>query len=596
MDIPLIFVAVITCFLAVYTMNRFIQRPGIGSVLILGMQLLATTVIFFSLSENVLTTPLVEIGILLAGVFIPIPVILHDHSAFFRKLKKMGVSVSFIDKKEKPVTEKWNVACFTTNAELWKNEIPALEVYRSIRITDPELSRNVKKQLIFIQRLINLEKYETAAERYRILYSLMPDCAAVAYNTGYLLCFIGKYREAYKVLRNSLVLLKKNKHKDADNTVEEERKHDSFSELEPMVQFYTGYALYHIGKFEHAIRHFQKVLAAKPDLTVVYKNIARAFLSLGMDDKAVEFMEKGRLDLRDNSMRVVLGSIYYHKGDTKKAIAVLDEVARADEKVIEALKWKGKAAIKEKMYDKAIECFTELIQMEPDDPFHFYHLALAQRSAGEKASALKTYEKGISQHPSCSILLYNAGTLMDEMGLQERAADVLYKSLQGDEYLEDAVNYLGILLGQMKRYRESVQVFDKGVKQFDKSYQLWFNRGIVLEMARRQEDAVASFERAYDLNREDLVLIYHYTGALLKIRDYAKAIRICKKGLNNYPDDCELIYGLSKVYAQMGEKEVAVELLKKVLSMDPAYLTQLRKDLDFKALQNHPGYRSLLVS
>jgi tetratricopeptide (TPR) repeat protein len=115
-------------------------------------------------------------------------------------------------------------------------------------------------------------------------------------------------------------------------------------------------------------------------------------------------------------------------------------------------------------------------------------------------------------------------------------------------------------------------------------------------MARRQEDAAASFEKAYALNRHDPVLLYYYTGTLLKIRDYVKAIRICKQGLNNYPDDAELIYGLSKVYSLMGEKDVAVDLLKRVLELDPIYLKRLSRDLDFKALKNHPGFQSLMVS
>lgn len=596
MNIPLIFAAVVICLLALYIMNRFVKRPGPGSVLILIMQFLAATVTVFSLFENVLTTPAVEFGIITAGIILPLPVVLFDHISFSLRLKKAGVHVPFLEKKVKEKKRKWNVTSFTSNAELWKNEIQPMDVYRTIAVADQQVLENVKKQLILAQRLINLERYEKAAEQYRMLSALLPASAVVDYNSGYLHCFVGKYREAYKQLKNALKTILKGKRPRKEEPGDNKQKKLPPEELEAMVHFYMGYALYHLGKFEHAVRHYQKVLETKPDLTVVYKNMARAYLALEMSDKAVEYLEKGRLDLRDNTMRIVLGSIYYQKGETKKALEVLDEVAKADEKQVEALKWKGKSAIKEKMFDKAEECFEELAELEPTEPSHYYHLALAQRAQGEKAKALKTYETGIAAHPSGSILLYNAGTLMDEMGRKEKAAEVLYKSLQGDEYLEDAVNYLGVLLGQMKQYRESVQVFDKGLVQFDKSYQLWFNRGIVLEMARRQEDAVASFERAYELNREDPVLINYYTGALLKTRDYTKAIRICKQGLNNYPDDAELIYGLSKVYSHMGEKDVAVDLLKRVVELDPVYLVRLKKDLDFKSLQNHPGYKSLLAS
>lgn len=597
MNFPLIFVAVIIGLLAIYIMNRFIKRPGIGLILVLICQFMAATVTVFSLFDGVLMTPQVELAILVAGIFLPLPVVIYDHIHFYRKLKRAEGKLRFIEKKVKNKPVAWDVSRFTSNAELWKKEIQAMDVFRSISITDATVLENVKKQLILIQRLINLDRYETAAEQYRMLYAVLPGSPLVAYNAGYLHCFVGKYREAYKILRKGQELIKKEKRNKKDvSAVEPQKKQNSPADLELMLQFYTGYALYHLGKFEHAIRHYQKVQEAKPDLTVVYKNIARAFLALEMSEKAVEYLEKGRLDLRDSGMRIVLGSIYYQKGDTKKALEVLDEVTRADGKQIEALKWKGKAAIKEKMFDRAEECFTTLIEMEPKGASNHYHLALAQRSRGENIKALKTYEKGISEHPTSSILLYNAGTLMDEMGQKERAVKVLYKSLQGDAYLEDAINYLGVLLGQMERYHESVQVFDKGIVQFNESYQLWYNRGIVLGMARRQEDAVTSFERAYELNREDPVLIYYYTGALLKTRDFSKAIRVCKQGMNDYPDDAELIYGLSKVYSHMGEKDLAVELLNRVVTLDPVYYVRLKKDLDFKVLQNHPGFQSLLVS
>jgi tetratricopeptide (TPR) repeat protein len=597
MSIPMVFIAVLICLMALYTMNRFIKRPGIVSILLLILQFLAATVTVFSLFEDVLTTPPVELAILVAGVIVPLPLIGYDHISYLRKLKKSGAHIPFIAKKEKNKPKEWNVGYFTDKAELWKKEIQATDVNRLLTITDPQLQQSVKKILIRTQRLINLDRYETAAEQYRMLYALLPESAAIAYNTGYLHCFIGKYREAYKILRRAQQLLRKEKQSKSDGPDQEEQvKHSLPADLGAMVRFYTGYALYHMGKFEHAIRHFQKVLETKPDLIVVYKNIARAFLSLGLNEKAMEHLEKGRMDLHYNAMRIVLGSIYYQNGDTKKALEVLDEVVKADDKQIEALKWKGKAAIKEKMYDKAVECFSDLVQIDPMDPTHYYHLALAQRSRRELTNALATYEKGISEHPTSSLLLYHAGTLLDEMGRKEKAVEVLYKSLQGDEVLEDAINTLGVLLGQMKRYREAVQVFDKGIAQFDRSYTLWFNRGVVLEMARRQEDAAASFEKAYALNRHDPVLLYYYTGTLLKIRDYVKAIRICKQGLNNYPDDAELIYGLSKVYSLMGEKDVAVDLLKRVLELDPIYLKRLSRDLDFKALKNHPGFQSLMVS
>src|SRR5690606_17617137 len=99
-------------------------------------------------------------------------------------------------------------------------------------------------------------------------------------------------------------------------------------------------------------------------------------------------------------MRIVLGSIYYRMGDTKKALEVLDEAVNADIKQIEALSWRGKAAIKEEEYEKAIECFKSLIQIDPAQTAHYYHLALSQRAVADNENAIKTYERGIVLDPT----------------------------------------------------------------------------------------------------------------------------------------------------------------------------------------------------
>lgn len=590
MNVPLIFVAVVVSFLTIYMMHRFVKRPGVIPAFILLLQFLTATVVVFSLFENVLTIPEVELSIIIGGVILPSAVVIYDHARVIRKRKEKGIDIQLIDPRPKKDTKELKYDYFIGNAELYKGEIDALTVFKSLNIQDREVSRNIKRQLVLTHKLIKMQRYNSAAQQYRFLLSVFPGSVLVAYNAGYLNCFIGKYREAYKILDRARALLKKYQ-PDPDSN-----KELTPEQAEAMILFSLGYALYYLGRFEQAIRCFEKVLEIKPDLTVAYKNIARAFLATGMEDKAIEYLEKGRLDLRDNLLRVVLGSLYYKHGEIQKALEVLDEITAPDIKQVEALKYKGIAALKEKAFDKAVECFEILTEAEPNEPLNYYHLALSQRERKHNEDALRTYEKGISVNPDSSMLLYNAATLLDEMGDRERAVRYLYKSLEGDEQMEDAYNYLGVLLGQLGRYREAVQVFDRGIKIHERSYQLYFNRSIVLEMSRRLEDAVLSFEKAYELNNRDQALIYNYTAVLIKLRQYTKAMQIYKTSLSSYPDDAELYYGLSKVYAHMGEKDLAVDLLKKVLENDPSYRSRIKNDTDFKTLYRHEGYISLMVS
>ena len=184
MDIPLIFVAVVACFIALYMMNRFIKRPSVITGMILSIQLFSATVIVFALIQEVLTIPEVEFVAIATGIVLPVFVIAFDHIVFYRKIRKMGITVQFIEKKEKR-REELDSSSFLSNAELWKREIHAMDVYRSLSVQDAHILENIKKKLIITQRLINLERYETAAEQYRFLFEILPDSHLICYNAGF---------------------------------------------------------------------------------------------------------------------------------------------------------------------------------------------------------------------------------------------------------------------------------------------------------------------------------------------------------------------------------------------------------------------------
>ena len=117
----------------------------------------------------------------MTGIVFPALVVAFDHIAFNRKRKKMGVTIPFIDKKEKRKQES-DSSSFLKGVELWKREIHAMDVYRSLSVQDERIMENIKKKLIITQRLINLERYETAAEQYRF-YEILP-IPMICYNAG----------------------------------------------------------------------------------------------------------------------------------------------------------------------------------------------------------------------------------------------------------------------------------------------------------------------------------------------------------------------------------------------------------------------------
>ena len=102
------------------------------------------------------------------------------------------------------------------------------------------------------------------------------------------------------------------------------------------------------------------------------------------------------------------------------------------------------------------------------------------------------------------MLLYNATTLLDEMGDRERAVRYLYKSLEGDEQMEDAYNYWACYWGS--RSTAAVQVLTGSIKIHERSYKLYFNRGIVLGNVKKARRLVLSAKRHTTNNRDQALI------------------------------------------------------------------------------------------
>jgi adenylate cyclase len=119
-----------------------------------------------------------------------------------------------------------------------------------------------------------------------------------------------------------------------------------------------------------------------------------------------------------------------------------------------------------------------------------------------------------------------------------------------------------------------IEMADRAVALNPNSFDAWYNRGWVYEIAGLPEEAVRSFERAMRMSPVDPLLYRLFIGigyASIELRRFDEAIVAGKKGLRQNPSYSGAYRCLASAFAHLGRDAEAREAAARLLEVDPAF-------------------------
>jgi tetratricopeptide (TPR) repeat protein len=168
----------------------------------------------------------------------------------------------------------------------------------------------------------------------------------------------------------------------------------------PESPFSAADALYKEQKYQEALREYQRVLAAQPELYQAYVQIGLCYYQLGDLDNALAFFEKGLGKTPASPVILInLAAIYLGRGDLEKGVQYIKQV---DEKSITdpSLFYNiGVLFFKEGHIDLAIEYLQKCLAVDGKYVEGSYQLGLAFLNKGQGDEAKKCFQKVIELAP-----------------------------------------------------------------------------------------------------------------------------------------------------------------------------------------------------
>jgi len=323
-------------------------------------------------------------------------------------------------------------------------------------------------------------------------------------------------------------------------------------------KYYTEGRKYHRkGDYRQAIPFFEKAVEIDPDFAMAHRAMAAANKNIGNNDE--------------------------HNKNIEKALELSDRASDRERYLIQGDYY----SISEETYDKAIEAYTRLLELYPDDSSGLNNLGIIYRSLEEYDKALKYYKLAYQKKKDFPICT-NVANTYEALGLYDKARDIL-----GD-YINNVSDDARLHVYLVKNYVSdgkldlALEEADKAIALNPNSYNkvwIYYLQGDFAAVEKECKEWLEKDEkRRHARARNMLERLYRTQGKFEKAEEQAQlGLKLAEE--EAYEGwETRFHYILAYIYLVKGSPEEALKEASKVWESVPENQTfwQQMSDLELK--------------
>lgn len=201
------------------------------------------------------------------------------------------------------------------------------------------------------------------------------------------------------------------------------------------------------------------------------------------------------------------------------------------------------------------------------------------RDKNDIDKARKFFVKALEENSDSGILYYYLAEIEALRGNKQNAIAHLARGIEKDPKFIQSYQALGGLYEQLQDYQAAKRIYEEGLRQGGEDSILLNNLGWVnLMYLGNREAAYVQLRKAAALAPEDSDIHDSLAWWYYLNQDYQQAVTLLKQIVKAHAHNALYHYHLGMVYRKLGERELALDSLKKALELgiDDTYRTQIR--------------------
>ncbi|KPK77615.1 MAG: hypothetical protein AMJ79_02685 [Phycisphaerae bacterium SM23_30] len=308
-----------------------------------------------------------------------------------------------------------------------------------------------------------------------------------------------------------------------------------------------------VGHYDLALRTFEQIAQRHPDFEPAYCNRIITYSELGQHEKAEEMFYLAR------QIKEHCPLCYYNIGNS---------------------------LFSRQLYDRAIWCWQQSRNLDPNHPHIEYRIAQAYWARGERRQAKEYFLAELRRHPGDIEVLVDTGILLLEMEDLPGAREKFNRILELDASYAAAHHYLGEIHLHEGKLPQAVDCFHRALianpQHQGSHYRLGECFVMLGEIPNAREHLLT--EMRFSPDQPEILLDL---GCLLdQVGQTTEAMKCFERAIEINPDDPRGYQHLSLCYYLSGLIDQGMDLSVKVLEMDPDHVLALH-NLAYAYLRKH---------
>lgn len=266
-----------------------------------------------------------------------------------------------------------------------------------------------------------------------------------------------------------------------------------------------------------------------------------------------------------------LVTAYYETGQYRKALRLLNRIAKDPEQDLELLLVQAKIATRLESIPKAMELIRKAYSLDPKNPQVIILLADIKSREQNREFGLEIIEKALQSNIHALDLVLEKARYLEEVRGKKRALDFM----QG--YIEATPE--GVPYAIWNRYADlqtangnlsaALQALEASVQQEEFQPDVHVQLGKFCAQNGDLDKAVFHFDKAIHMAPENMQAYVQLVDVFLKRREAQRAKIIIINALENCSEHYLIYEKASQVYNQLGDSEQAEQALRKAAALNP---------------------------
>jgi len=231
--------------------------------------------------------------------------------------------------------------------------------------------------------------------------------------------------------------------------------------------------------------------------------------------------------------------------------------------------------------DDGIEALRESIRLKPNYAEAWFNLGIAYYSKRALEDAEKAYRQALKLQPNYAMAKQNLAVTLNDMLRPREAEAILYQALAAGSrdrrLIAGYYHNLAISAKIQRRYDEALRLFEQAQAILSELPQVDYNRGNLLQLLGREEDAVAAYNRAVTIEPGNLAAHRELNLLLYKLEEDGDFLRSYDDAIAAQPGKAGLHLSKAQMLLMLGDHAGAQDALM------PAYQIETQ----------NPGVRDL---